>query len=410
MTRYLFILTPFLTLPLLTLAQTQYQPLVGIPGVTTSGDGRVDFDSFINSLYALSIGIAALLAVIKIVIAGVKYMLTDIVTGKEEAKKDIKGALLGLLVVMGAVLILTVINPQLVAVNFNPTPTNTPEYVPGPSSPLTGLEPGENKITKTTEAECEGRWVADAIGSELGLCFGTLEIASVVIPGGGSSYPEGGVDINMWDYDGGGRIGNNVARTIPTGWGGQPPDHVNMPPGAFFRGNWTPGVEAFDETGALDLCQAGGGMEPHISGPVSMKFKTPRSDQIRTGNFAGGFTGQFAIGGQPADYKPNAKIWVSLTPESVPPPYPTTEDRSRWRANEEYGVETCGVGGVVQGGTGGTRIYVIPEGKEASVLVHCQLDPDTYYYLNLAPNQSCEYESTSKKGCAVGTIFYGPAC
>lgn len=88
----------------------QFQPLVGIPGIT---DPTTDINTYINILYALSISIAALLAVIKIIIAGVKYMLSDIVTSKQEAKSDIQGALLGLLIVISAVLILNVINPQL---------------------------------------------------------------------------------------------------------------------------------------------------------------------------------------------------------------------------------------------------------------------------------------------------------
>lgn len=95
----------------------EYKPLVGIPGVTDTGS-PLDFNSYINSLYTLSISIAALLAVIKIVIAGVKYMLSDIVTQKGEAKKDIQGALIGLLIVLSAVLILTVINPDLVEVDL----------------------------------------------------------------------------------------------------------------------------------------------------------------------------------------------------------------------------------------------------------------------------------------------------
>ncbi len=97
-----------LLLPVVSLAQ--FQPLVGIPGLS---DPTTDINSYINILYALSISIAALLAVIKIIVAGVKYMLSDVVTSKSEAKSDIQGALIGLLVVISAVLILNVINPQL---------------------------------------------------------------------------------------------------------------------------------------------------------------------------------------------------------------------------------------------------------------------------------------------------------
>ena len=112
-----YFLSTFCLLILLTpaIAASQYTPLVNIPQLNNgSGDG---FNGYINAIYAMFISIAALLAVVKIIVAGVKYMFSDIVTQKSQAKKDIQGALLGLLVVLAAVLILTVINPNLT--NFN---------------------------------------------------------------------------------------------------------------------------------------------------------------------------------------------------------------------------------------------------------------------------------------------------
>lgn len=91
-------------------AQLNYQPLVGIPGLSES---QLNFNAYINQLYFLSISIAALLAVIKIIIGGVKWMLTDIVTSKSDAKNDIRSALVGLVLIVSAVLILETINPQL---------------------------------------------------------------------------------------------------------------------------------------------------------------------------------------------------------------------------------------------------------------------------------------------------------
>tara|TARA_B100001989_G_C24484753_1_gene436334 strand:+ start:42 stop:878 length:837 start_codon:yes stop_codon:yes gene_type:complete len=129
MIKLLTILTTLL-LPFIASAQN-YETLVQLPGLET---GSGDFENFINSLYILSITIAALLAVIKIIIGGVKYMMTDIVTTKGEAKKDIQGALIGLLIVLSAVLILTIINPQLVNVNFDPDPITAPDFEPGVKS------------------------------------------------------------------------------------------------------------------------------------------------------------------------------------------------------------------------------------------------------------------------------------
>ncbi len=114
-------------------APVEFKTLVGIPGIDNP---ELSFGAYINALYTLAISIAALLSVIKIIIAGMKYMLSDVVNTKGDAIKDIQGALFGLLVVISAVLILNVINPQLTQTEIfldkvdsnsqttgNPTPT-----------------------------------------------------------------------------------------------------------------------------------------------------------------------------------------------------------------------------------------------------------------------------------------------
>lgn len=86
-----------------------YTPLVHLPRV----NGNLTTEGYVNALYFLSITAAALLAIVKIIFGGVQYMLTDVVTSKGEALKNIKGALLGLLIVLSAVLILDTINVNL---------------------------------------------------------------------------------------------------------------------------------------------------------------------------------------------------------------------------------------------------------------------------------------------------------
>ncbi len=114
----LLLLLTLITLLLPTgLFAAEFFPLVGIPGLDTyTGEGSLNL--YINALYRLSISIAALLAVIKIVAAGAKYMLTDIVPAKEEAKKDIQGALIGLLIVISAIIILNTVNTDLTKLNL----------------------------------------------------------------------------------------------------------------------------------------------------------------------------------------------------------------------------------------------------------------------------------------------------
>ncbi len=122
--KFYFLLFTVLLIPIFAFAQTDPVYLVGIPGV----DIGADFNSYINALYKLSIAIAALLAVIKIIIAGLKWMLTDLVTSKEDAKKDIQGAVLGLLIIIAAVVILETINPQLTKTEIFIAPSDALDF------------------------------------------------------------------------------------------------------------------------------------------------------------------------------------------------------------------------------------------------------------------------------------------
>jgi hypothetical protein len=125
-------------LPLLTFAQeTSYRPLTPFLIEGNFDTDASAIENLVNNLYALSITLAALLAVIKIIIGGVKWMMSDIVTSKEDAKKDIRTAVIGLLIVISAVLILTIINPQTATINFNLTPmdlSSRPEAPPPPNT------------------------------------------------------------------------------------------------------------------------------------------------------------------------------------------------------------------------------------------------------------------------------------
>lgn len=71
-----------------------------------------DFLSYARFLYPFALSVAAVLAVIMIIIAGLE-MMTASEGLREDAKKKIWGAVLGLLLAVGTFLILRTINPQL---------------------------------------------------------------------------------------------------------------------------------------------------------------------------------------------------------------------------------------------------------------------------------------------------------
>ncbi len=107
--------------------QEGFVPLVGIPGFTDLPNPGID--GLLQALYRLAVAGGALLAVLVITFAGFKYMATDSIGSKEEARSDIKNALLGLLIILSTALILRTIFGE---VNFDIF-----RYAPSLSMPVT---------------------------------------------------------------------------------------------------------------------------------------------------------------------------------------------------------------------------------------------------------------------------------
>jgi len=85
--------------PLLALAQEGR--ITFIENMPFIGNAVNSTEDYVSALYMIAISVAAILVVIRLMMAGAKYMLSEIVTEKGKAKDDIKGALLGLLIIVG---------------------------------------------------------------------------------------------------------------------------------------------------------------------------------------------------------------------------------------------------------------------------------------------------------------------
>lgn len=77
-----------------------------------------DLAGFLQGLFKLTLGVAVTAAVVIIVINGIRYMTTDIVDSKGDAKKWIQDVIWGLILAFASVLILSTINPQLTSFDF----------------------------------------------------------------------------------------------------------------------------------------------------------------------------------------------------------------------------------------------------------------------------------------------------
>lgn len=123
-------------------ANTTYTPLAPLPGlgnaICKDKDGKdvacietnpkiqsCPFGNYLNIIIKLILGIAGVLAMIMIVTGGIEYMISDLVSSKEAGKETITHAILGLLIALGAYMILNTINPQLLSACLDKLPEAT---------------------------------------------------------------------------------------------------------------------------------------------------------------------------------------------------------------------------------------------------------------------------------------------
>src|SRR3990167_8707056 len=113
---------------------TPLAPLPGLPAVPYETDTECPFGNYLNIIIKLIIGIAAVLAMVMIVMGGIEYLTSDLVSSKEAGKDTIRNAILGLLIALGAYLILNTINPQLLSVCLDKLPQATITISPDDTS------------------------------------------------------------------------------------------------------------------------------------------------------------------------------------------------------------------------------------------------------------------------------------
>ncbi|MFQ5540815.1 MAG: hypothetical protein ACE5F4_01030, partial [Candidatus Paceibacteria bacterium] len=106
----IFAILALLPLPLIA-ATGDFVPLSPIPNLGTSGD--ITLEQYANAVFMLAISVGAILAVLRIITGGFKYMTTEAVTTKGDARLTIQNAVVGLLLLLSVWLVLSIINPQI---------------------------------------------------------------------------------------------------------------------------------------------------------------------------------------------------------------------------------------------------------------------------------------------------------
>jgi hypothetical protein len=118
----LFFSFSFQTVPVSVHAADQYTLLQPLPCINGGGlncgtngttQDKVQLSEYLQYMFNLLIALSAVVAVVRIVWGGFKYMTTDSWSGKKDGKKQVIDALVGLLMVLCTYLVLHTINPKL---------------------------------------------------------------------------------------------------------------------------------------------------------------------------------------------------------------------------------------------------------------------------------------------------------
>jgi uncharacterized membrane protein len=133
-----------------------YVLLAPLPGIGTTFDpgtkvgDNTALGVYLNAMIKIFIGLCAVLSVVMIVMGGIEYMTSELISNKEEGKKRIRDAIFGLLLALGAWTILNQINPDLLKSDINmPVATVTVNINDSvPQTPINGyygmFKDGEN--------------------------------------------------------------------------------------------------------------------------------------------------------------------------------------------------------------------------------------------------------------------------
>ncbi len=96
-----------------------YVLLERLPGIGDTEGKVTNFGTYLSDLFTLSIGLAAILAVLMLSVAGFKYITVESFTGKGDAKNMIQNAVFGLILILSAYLLLQTVNPELVEKEYD---------------------------------------------------------------------------------------------------------------------------------------------------------------------------------------------------------------------------------------------------------------------------------------------------
>ncbi len=166
--------------------QLGYTPLEPVSNTITQYGTSAGLSSYLSSLYTLAVTIGGLLAVALLVVGGVRYMLSEAFTDIDKAKRQMRSALWGLLVILGSFLILYTINPTLLRFNLDiPRPNQQPSSTFAPVTGglnLGGSGGGGNLVNNSALTDAQYKSLDDALNPLSQQITGTKTLAVGAYP------------------------------------------------------------------------------------------------------------------------------------------------------------------------------------------------------------------------------------
>lgn len=132
--------------------------LTTLSGMPIFEGGQASVSNVVNDLFLLLVAIGAVVAVLKIAVAGITFMLSESFTNRTAAKESIQNSLLGLAIVLSVVLILNVINPDLVRTNILDGVPSAPRFQ-SESSPIEQFRENAQNTRSTPDADNPGTFL-----------------------------------------------------------------------------------------------------------------------------------------------------------------------------------------------------------------------------------------------------------
>lgn len=102
---------------------------------------------YISGLFTFGLMVVGITALASIMYGGIRYMASDLITTKQDAKDQITSAIYGLLLLLFSFLILNTINPELVSLRTATMPAAAPATMPATAPATAPTVPPDGQFT-----------------------------------------------------------------------------------------------------------------------------------------------------------------------------------------------------------------------------------------------------------------------